>query len=372
MTRAAGQFTEVDGIGILSPDSRGYLTGSESLEAVQAWPWMRRGYPLILFLLRQLGDPVTLAVLLHVLTLLIVSTLLYREVEQRASMLPALVAVAVLVLNPMTALWVRLVLTESLFFAGIMLLLILGHQAIEDRLSRLGHITAAGVAGLLPFLRANGIFVSASLITTLLIAKLSGRTRVLAVASVWVVLLAFLPTFSATIGPPSEGSLTRQLYDGVIIEGTENVRLAIAMPDPADESDESLSAAARYALDNPLAVARVGVARVGFESLQVRPHYPTVVNLAFGAAMLLYLTAALVGLRDSRSRGWRLLAGTFSIPLLILTAGTFAVPEGRYGWAFLLPLAPIAGIGSDRIGRSVLGIRDESSSGLGKRSTSSS
>ncbi len=354
LTRAAGEFTELAGIGILSPDSRGYLGTATSLEAVQSWPWMRRGYPFVLFVLGQIGDPVALAVVVHVIALLTASMLLYREVEQHSSAVPAVLATAVLVANPMTAQWVRLILTESLFFAGIVTLLIFGHRALHRRLSPSEVIAASFVAGLLPLLRPNGVFVLVSLVSTIFLARLRGPVRALAIGGTWLALLSILPAANAAVGPPPEGSLTSQLYAGVVVEGTEHVRYTIDMPAAADDSDVSLSAAAQYALKHPGAIARVAAARVGAEVLQVRPHYPRIVNLALGTAMLLYIAASAIGLRDVRSRAWTLLAVNFSLPLVILTAGTFASPEGRYGWAFLLPLAPLAGLGSRIVIQSIV------------------
>ena len=89
--------------------------------------------------------------------------------------------------------------------------------------------------------------------------------------------------------------------------------------------------------------------RVVVELAQVRPHYPNAVNVAVGSAMAFLLVALLLGAFHARARRLREVGITVALPLLLLIGATFAVPEGRYGWAPLVALLPLAGVGAERV-----------------------
>ena len=368
LTRANGTFAEVRGIAILVPDSQGYLRSAETFTGVFSWPWMRIGYPFLLYVLGLGTDAAQTVVVVHALALVGAGTLLHRHVTGVAGSGPASFAVAVLLANPMTAQWVRIVMTESLFFSLVVVITVLSCRILAGDRSLPVHATHLVAASLALFTRPNGIFVFSSAIALLLIAHLNGRKRIVAVSVLWTVVLMILPAFNAAVGPPSEGSLTSQLYDGVVVEGTDHVRVTIAMPAPSDISDESLTAGARYAFAHPVAMLRLGSSRIAYETLQVRPHYPLIVNLAFGSAMLAYLAVIALGWRQPEARSARTVAVTLSVPLLALTSATFAVPEGRYGWAYLLPFIPLAAFGVDRL--TPIRSRLERSAQASRRSTS--
>lgn len=349
LTRASGTFSEIRGLAILVPDSKGYLQSAASLEGVFSWQWMRVGYPFLLYVVGIFGDPAQLIIVVHVIALLVAATMLQSHLDGLVGGVPATFATAVLLVNPMTAQWVRIVTTESVFFALVIIISVLSHKILAGSRSPtiwVGYFTAACFALIT---RPNGIFVLSSALALLLVACMRGRVRVLALVSFWLIVLAVLPAFNAAVGPPSEGSLTSQLYDGVVVEGTDHVRVTIEMPTPREATDESSTAAIRYAVEHPLATMRLGTTRVAYETLQMRPHYPAVVNIAFGAAMLAYLIAAALGWRQPGARISRSIFLTLGIPLLLLTAATFAVPESRYGWAYLLPLAPLSTFGIARV-----------------------
>ena len=355
LTRAQGTFAEIVGVAILVPDSRSYLDVASQLPERIALPWMRMGYPTILAVADLIGDPLLITVLAQLGALLLAGAALHRALHTSAGGVAALIASSVLLVNPMVAQWGRILVTESLFFAGIVGLMVLGRCLLDTELSRPSALAFGAIALSMPLLRANGIFVLFSALTLVSIARFRGLTRWTTVGGLWLVLLLVLPSFLATVGPPAEGTIAAQLRAGVVIEGTDHVRTTIPMPHDGRAEDESLSGAAAYALGNPVATAHLGIRRVTAEMLQVRRHYPTVVNVAFGIAMFLYLAAAFIGWMDSRGRRWRALVSVLALPLVVVTAATFASPEGRYGWAFLLPLAPLVGIGADRAVKETVG-----------------
>jgi 4-amino-4-deoxy-L-arabinose transferase-like glycosyltransferase len=348
LTRANGTFTRSVGIAIIAPDSRYYLRPSGVLE-VLALPWTRWGYPLLLSLGGGGLETSTLAVFINFVAVSGAAYLMFRVVDAQAGAISATAAVSVLLLNPMTAQWFRIVMTESVFFAIVITATALGHRVLTGELNRLGPLALSFVAVLAAITRPNGFLVAASVASLYLVGCTEGRRRIALLALLWTAAFGLAPIAFSSTGPPAEGTITSQLYGGVVVEGADHVRVTIAMPPPLDAGDESMRAAALYAASHPIATARLGTARLTMETAQVRRHYPPVVNLGFGLAMLVFFTASVAGWRDPRSRTAKTVFVTLSAPLLLLTMATFAVAEGRYGWAYLLPLAPIAGIGIDRI-----------------------
>jgi hypothetical protein len=116
-------------------------------------------------------------------------------------------------------------------------------------------------------------------------------------------------------------------------------------------------------VDQPLAAARLAVTRIAVEVAQVRRHYPPVVNAALAAAMATILALAAVGLADRRGRVLRLPTAVVVLPLVAVVGVTFAVPEGRYGWAGLVALAPAVGVGAAAVLERLRGPQPGRSSG---------
>ena len=350
-TRAAGTFVTADGISLLAPDSRTYLSIAESPASILAQPWTRWGYPLALYLGELAGLGPSFVVAVQAVVLVIAAVLLHTMTAEVAGERSGLIAAAILLVNPLTAQWVRFALTETFMLAGVIAAVWFGtRRALADHR---GHaVGLVGVGVLLSVLRPNGVLVLGAGVAVLVLARsehLPRGRRSLRVAAVWAVTVALLGASAVVSGPPAEGSITAQLYSGVVIEGTEEVRTSIPMPAPADATDESVRAAVRFALGDPLAVARLAMTRVVVELAQVRPHYPIAVNLAVGSAMAFLLIALLLGATDARARRLREVGITVALPLLLLIGATFAVPEGRYGWAPLVALLPLAGVGAERV-----------------------
>jgi hypothetical protein len=347
LTRASGTFARLSGPAILVPDSAYYLSPG-TLGEVFSLPWTRWGYPLLLSLGGTLADPALAAVGINALALLVGGYVLHRTTEARAGGTAALVAAAILVANPMTAQWLRIVGTEAVFFGGVAVIAGLSIRVLDRTARRLDRAALLLVAILAAITRPNGFLVAIAALVLVASAQPSGVRRRVATIAVAASAIVLLPIAYTATGPPSEGSIAQQLYAGVVIEGTEHVRTTITMPAPADPDDETFGGAARFALAHPFATMRVAVARLAMETAQLRRHYPTVVNVAFAFAMLLLAGSVASGWTDARARASRTTFLVIGTPLMLLTMATFAVPESRYGWAYLLPLAPIAGVGVDR------------------------
>jgi len=326
------------GLALLAPDSVGYLAASKTWGDVAAAPWPRWGYLVILRLGHLLGDAPAVAVAIQVLTTVAVGVLLLREVRELAGPIAGAVAAAVLLVNPMTAQWLRFVLTESLLRPRRHPVVLLAARGIESRADAAALVAVAGVAAVF---RPTGPLLACAAVALVLRAQPWPRpVRLVTGATLVAVVAGALLLGSAATGPPAEGSLGSQLRDGVVVEGTADVRTTIAMPPAAGED------VLGYATAHPLAVTRLAAARVAVEVAQVRRHYPTPVNVALGAAMLVFSVLATLGLLDTRGRDLRVPTAAVALPLIGVVAVTFAVPEGRYGWAGLVAVAPAVGVGT--------------------------
>ena len=347
-SRASGTFAASSGIPIIAPDSSFYLRPS-SLSEVLALPWTRWGYPLLLQLNLGIIDRAVAGVLVNALALVVAGTLLFHVMRRAAGTVAAAAALTVLSVNPMTAQWVRIVMTESVFFATVTIACSLSIRLLSLHPRRTDALALLLVASFAATTRPSGFLVLFSALIVLVLASV--RSLHLRIAAGVLLAASIVPAglLAHTVtGPPAEGSLTSQLYAGVVVEGSDHVRTAIRMPAPQDVRDESLRAGVRYALEHPLATLRLGATRLAVETLQVRQHYPSIVNVGFGIGILALLLAVATGWRDERSRIPRRVFLVMGVPLMLLTMATFAVPESRYGWAYLLASAPLAGVGVAR------------------------
>lgn len=355
--RASGGTAGVGGIALLSPDSEYYLDLSGSTSILGQTPPTRIMLPLLLRLGSTLGSAETFLVCLNLLALLLAGMALHDLVLRLGGTSAAgMLATGALVVNPLTAQWARFVLTETLAYAAVVGIL-WAILRFGSRRTLGAFVVILLLGGFLTLLRPNGILVlagslSAVVATSNLIRRRNGVQRGLIHGVIWVVAfaLALIASREPDPGvPATENVIVSRLYDGVIIEGTPEVLVTTLMPPPADPSDASLSAAIAYAIRHPLPVAKLGALRVIYETLPVRPHYPAAVNLVLGFGFALFVLLVLVGARVARSRLLRDAVSMLSVPQMLLVAATFAVPESRYGWTYLVTLCVWAGIGGDRI-----------------------
>ncbi len=358
-TRASGTYVTPQGIALIAPDSRTYLSMAESIPSILSAPWPRWGYPSLLLVGDLLGNATLFIVLLQSVAAILAGFVLHTVSVRSSNEYGGIAASAALLLNPLTAQWVRFVHTDLLFLCLVVAAvgLAVRHFDVGDRRGASG-LVLVGIAATL--LRPNGVLVLGAAVACIVMARQQPRrspARLAQFLGVWVVTAVLLFAAADASGPPAEGSIPSQLYGGVVVEGTDHVRVTIAMPAAVNPEDDSLRAAASYAIRHPLATLRLGTARMLVEIAQVRRHYTSLTNLAVAAVMLLFFSLLAAGAFDPRSARLRRIGMYFSVPLLLLIGATFAVPEGRYGWAPLIALAPLAGVGAGRAAES-LGLTD--------------
>lgn len=351
-TRAASGNIRRDGIAYLAPDSLTYLADSSTLSDVMSVPWNRWLYIALLYVGERLGDASTFIVLLQLSLAVIGAAVLHSMTQSIGGGLSGSMAAIAFTMNPLTAQWFRFVLTETIFYVLVILTLHSAWRLLRHG-PRPGAIaTGLLTAGLAVLARPNGILVAAGLLTVIVFATAPGSRRrwtIAALLLVWTGAAAGLVLGVAAAGGPAERSFAAQLSGGIVIEGDERVVVSVAMPPAEQIVEQDVSALARYVLANPQHVAKLIVARIITESAQVRPHYALLVNVAVGGLMAAYSLLALFGWRRSRERALSIAVVSLGLPLALLVGVTFAVPEGRYGWSYLILLAPFVGIGADRL-----------------------
>lgn len=350
LTRAASDGVDADGVALLAPDSRTYLGLAGDEDWLARTPWNR---VLLIGLLRlgaSLGDAATFLVIVQTLLLVVASALAHHMAARVGGRAAGILGASVVAVNPLTAQWVRFVLSETLFFALVLIALFAADRILRGAGGRTAIPLLLGAALLATFLRPNGILVLGSALTVITIASTT-RRRHLALLSVlvWIGVAGGLVLGLEAAGQPAERELAAQLHAGVVVEGTPDVEVRIAMPSPNDPEDVSNAAALRYVAGAPVAVARLAVSRIVVEMAQVRSHYPLPVNVGVGAVMALLAVATIVGARAAAARTLVRAAVILGTPIMLLVGATFATPEGRYGWGALVLSAPLAGIGAARI-----------------------
>lgn len=369
-SRAGSANVRRDGLAFLAPDSLVYLEASESIVDVMQVPWNRWLYVALLHAGDRFGDASFTIVVLQLLLASLAAASLHHMVKSIGGDRAGVLAAAAFAMNPLTAQWFRFLLTETLFYALILLALYFA-ASIHRNGPRAGSLTAGMMIAVLASLtRPNGILVAAGIMTVIAI-KAAPQTRsvvrTVSVTLVWTGAVIGLLLGVAATGGPAERSFTTQLFNGIVVEGDDRVVVRVDMPPALDESDESVSAAVRYVADEPGPVLKLFAVRIITESIQVRPHYPVWLNLAVGGLMAVYFSMSIVGRGRARSAGLTRVILTLGLPLALLVGATFAVPEGRYGWSYLILLAPIVGLGMDATLRAAtlsLG-RDQSRPGPG-------
>lgn len=344
VTRASSDGVTSSGIALLSADSVGYLSLAASADWLTATPWNRVLYIALLRIGQEWGDPANFIVAVQLVALILASAIAHRLATDLAGRWAGLAATLVLAVNPLVAQWAQFVLTETLFFTLIMATLWAGRRVIINAEDRRSALLLATLGLLAALLRPNGVLVLGSALTIVSLRAAGGR-RVLLILLTWVVVGVGLWSGLMAAGQPAERSLTEQLHGGIVVEGADHVRTAVTMPAPRDPADVSMGAALEYVLRHPVATTRLAVTRMAVESAQVRRHYPEAVNLAVGLAMSLLFVLAAAAATQQRSRVLLRTALLIGVPLLLMIGATFATPEGRYGWSYLVLLAPFGGVG---------------------------
>ena len=325
-----------------APDTEGYLLAAANLPSLEAHHVTKLAYLGLLRLDQALALQGWGVVAIHVLMLVAGGTVLLRYLLARWTRRVGLIGVAVLVLNPNITQWTKVLLTESVFMALLVIIVVL--LASERRRSILGGAFLGVLAALV---RPNGI--GALLGVSAVVASRMPRARLvtfLVASSAIAVTVVATPAFQSPGG--SENTLAARTYEGLVI-WAEPHDVRITMPTSSTPDDLTNTAVIRYAMEHPVAVAELGVRRIVAELTQVRPHYPMVVNVIIAMQMVVFFSLASIGLVRARRDPITPSILAVSAGLLLAIAGTWAIAEGRFGWAMFATWSPWVAIGAEAV-----------------------
>lgn len=344
-SRATTADSILGGSVFLSPDSYGYLENAATWAGIGRETWNRWGFLAVIRLGEYLGSGAAFLVVVQVLLLTAAGAAVFDLGRRLSGMAAGVVAASAVLLNPMVFQWVRFVQTEIMFYS----LVLLAAWCAERVLAGRGGGTALVlVAVAVSVTRPNGVLVGAACATVLVLRHVRRPRRGIAILLVWIAAASALVLGLEDATPRYGWDTAAYTVGGVVIEGSEHARTSIAMPTP-DAAVTSNSELLRYVAEHPIAVARLAIQRIWTETIQIRRHYPAVVNLGVGIFMIGYAGATVVGLIVLRRSDLTKVVLLIAAPLALLVGGTFAVPEGRFGWAYLVAFAAHVGVGTSRI-----------------------
>lgn len=327
-----------------TPDTSVLFAIASGLPDLKAENVTKVAYVIVLRLDAAIGLGGWGAIILQLLVLGLAAATMATYVGARYGHRAGLLAAAALTLNPQVAQWVKTMLTDSLFIS-LMVLLVLSLARSIDREAPLGPVLL--LASVAVLLRPNGLGAAVGVLFVIIASMRRRRVAaaLLAMASIIAVVL-FSPVFVTPGG--DENTLAARTYDGLVV-WADPYDVSTTMPRPVDPDDLSNTALLRYAVTNPLPVLGLGLRRVGWELIQVRGHYPRSANVVTALLVAGVVLLTLLGRREARGSSINRAIAAVSVGLALVIAATWAIAEGRFGWAVMATWSPLVGIGLDRL-----------------------
>ena len=318
-----------------------YLLIAERFPDLSDAEWGYGGYVTVLALGEALGSGPWFAFLVQCTIALGAGTALLSLGRSFGGEFAGWIAAGIYLLHPLVAQWTGYLLTESLFYSGVIIVAWCLVHAIDTGRPWWAPLWIAAL--LVATIRPNGIILLGSVTSVMAISRpRPANVRLALVAMVWgAVLVAGVvsPTFS-------HGSETNHFgpraWAGDVVWNVPGER--IAMPHPAVR-DPSNAAFIRYVFDHPADMVELGARRVWWELKQVRPWYSQRLNAFTAASMSGFYLLAAIGAWRSRASTITLVVAGISVPFMSLIAMTWAIWEGRFGWWFLVLWTVWAGVG---------------------------
>ncbi len=329
---------------IQAPDSGYYLRAADNFPSSIDSSYI--GYVGFVGLLRvglALGSGPVFSVVTNSVGVILAALALLSLGRRYSSEIAGWSAATFYLLHPLINQWTRYVLTETLFFSGVVLTAYCLARAVDIERWSWGPLWL--VAGLTFSIRPNGIVLLGAVITVLALsqrARLPRRLTIVAATWATILLLAVVsPSLSAV-----HGDFGPETWKGTVVHGVPET--SITMPEPSN-FDNSNRALVGYALSNPADISRLAVTRVWWEMKQVRPWYSSDLNLFLTVSMTSLYSLAALGAWSARKTRLNLIILGISVPFGAVIASTWAIWEGRFGWWFLVLWTVWAGIGVNRL-----------------------
>jgi 4-amino-4-deoxy-L-arabinose transferase-like glycosyltransferase len=322
-----------------------YMSIAEGFPDLSGSEWGYGGYVAVLAFGQFLGSGPWFTFFLQSIAVIVAGSVLVDLGRRFAGGLAGWFAAAFYLLYPLLTQWSRYLLTESLFYAGVVITTGCLVRAVEEDRPRWWPLWVCATAT--ATLRPNGIILIGSVTSVLALSCIrKSALRLLAVTAVWIaVLIGVLVSPTLTTGSPENGFGPRTWAGDVVWNVPEE---RISMPQPINQ-DPSNAAFVNYVLSHPVEMADLGARRVWWELKQVRPWYSRSLNAFTATTMTVFYLLTAIGAWTSRRSSITLVVASITLPFMALIAVTWAIWEGRFGWWFLVIWTVWAGIGAHRL-----------------------
>jgi 4-amino-4-deoxy-L-arabinose transferase-like glycosyltransferase len=323
-------------------DSLFYFAASARVTELTSFEQLYSGYIYLLHSSQFVSNSGILMVLIQSTLVILASYSLYSIAEELGGSRAGWISAAFYLLFPLITQWTRYILTESVFYA----LIIIGMRLATYKRNKWITPSLICVVIILTLLRPNGVIVACALVTIFILSNI----KPISVKALLILLIWVLGSFYGLmlLGSNSVGQVTVQntiferTLEGNIVFGVKEI--SYKMPTPSN-SDRSNGAFVNYILEYPGDNLRLGALRLFWEFKQVRPWYSSSLNLFISLAMFNFYLFSLIGLIKARHKVILRSITVLTIPSATLIAGTWAIWEGRFAWWVLVCWIPLFGFG---------------------------
>ena len=318
-----------------------YLSIAERFPDLSGTEWGYGGYVIVLALGEALGSGPWFAFFLQCAVVVGAASALLSLGRRFGGELAGWTAAGIYLLHPLVTQWTSYLLTESLFYSGVIIVSWCLVHAIDTGRPWWAPLWIAAL--LVATIRPNGIILLGSATSVMAISRPRPlNVRLVLVAMAWGAVLA-AGVASPTLSTGSETNhFGPRAWAGEVVWNVPEER--IAMPQPAVR-DPSNAAFVRYVLAHPVDMVELGARRVWWELKQVRPWYSQSLNAFTAVSMSGFYLLAAIGAWRSRASTITLVVAGISVPFMGLITMTWAIWEGRFGWWFLVLWTVWAGVG---------------------------
>ena len=322
-----------------------YLSIAQRFPDLTGTEWGYGGYVTILAFGEALGSGQWFAFILQCLAAVGAGTALLSLGRRFGGEFAGWAAAGFYLVHPLVAQWTSYLLTESIFYSGVIVVAWCLVHAIDTGRPSWGPLWLTAL--LVATMRPNGMILLGSVASvTAIHLPRPAIARLALVASIWGAVL-MVGVISPTLSTGSESNyFGPRAWAGEVVWNVPEERMT--MPQPATR-DPSNGAFIQYAIAHPVEIAELGARRVWWELKQVRPWYSRGLNAFTGVSMSGFYILAAIGAWKSRNSTLTLIVAGITIPFMGLIALTWAIWEGRFGWWFLVLWTMWAGIGGQTV-----------------------
>jgi 4-amino-4-deoxy-L-arabinose transferase-like glycosyltransferase len=330
----------------LGGDSGRYISGGESFPHLDSVQWGYFGYCFIFWIATNLFATQWLVIGIQMFASLWAAWALWCIAEKYAGSRAGFFASAFYLLNPLIAQWNRYLLTDSLFYVGVITVL---YGLVVDRASHRSQIPIALGLLIVVSMRPNGIILLPVVLVFLTFrftqTRRSKTALTVSIITVSAIAFTLLPNLQSGGGGEQNSFVQRAARGEVFWNSTDQ---SLTMPQVAAD-ETSNSDFLRYVISNPIEMARLGITRAAWETIQIRPWYSSSLNFYAAISTGMLVVGSAFGVRRIRRAGGLAPVLVLTIPSISLVAATWAIHEGRFGWWYLVVWIPVMAVGLELV-----------------------